>query len=249
MVEIISVHLPKTAGSTFRQILIQVYGSEQVFCDYFLDGFTEKFESRPVTHALELISPQHRVIHGHFPASKYKEYFPEAKWIIWLRNPLGRLISYYWFQKGIAPTDDSSLVRHIQETQMNIFEFAELPAIKYWSAPSIISGMKLSDFYFVGIQDFFKEDMEDLKKKLGWSQMEVPVLNENPYPKYQNHLQEMLDDSKLMNNLEHILSADMELYQEALNLREKRRGESKAASVNQHKLELSKKESSLEQIQ
>ncbi|WP_150111603.1 FkbM family methyltransferase [Oscillatoria nigro-viridis] len=249
MVEIISVHLPKTAGSTFRQILIQVYGSEQVFCDYFLDGFTEKVESRPVTHALEWISPQHRVIHGHFPVSKYKEYFPEAKWIIWLRNPILKLISYYFFQKGIPATDDSPLIRHIQETQMDIFEFAELPAIKYWSAPSIISGMKLSDFYFVGIQDFFKEDMEDLKKKLGWSEMEVSVFNENPYPKYQNLLQEMLDDSKLMNNLEHILSADMELYQEALNLREKRRGESKAASVNQHKLELSKKESSLEQIQ
>src|SRR4028119_376684 len=52
-----------------------------------------------------------------------------------------------------------------------------------------------------------------------------------------------------MNDLEHILIDDMELYQEGLNLREeKRREESKAASVNQHKLELSKKESGLEQI-
>ncbi len=249
MVEIISVHLPKTAGSTFRQVLVQVYGSEQVFCDYFLDGFTERVESKSVNHALELISPQHRVIHGHFPVSKYKEYFPDAKWIIWLRNPVLKLISYYFFEKGIAATDNSPLVRHIQETQMNILEFAELTAIKYWSAPSIISEMKLSDFYFVGIQDFFKEDMEDLKRKLGWPEIEVPVFNENPYPEYQKHLQEMLDDSNLMNDLEHILSAELELYQEALNLRKKRREESKAISVNQHKLELSKREYWLEQIQ
>lgn len=52
-----------------------------------------------------------------------------------------------------------------------------------------------------------------------------------------------------MKDLEHILIDDMELYQEELNLREeKRREESQAASVNQHKLELSKKEFWLEQI-
>jgi hypothetical protein len=90
-VEIISVHVHKTAGGTFGRILKQVYGEMQVFGDYQQQ---EKLEN-----TLDRLSdqPQARVIHGHFPARKYKEYFPSAKRVIWLRNPIIQFIYGYFF--------------------------------------------------------------------------------------------------------------------------------------------------------
>lgn len=53
--ELISVYLPKTAGSTFKEILLQVYGTNQVILDY-----------KPNWHNVLNTPPEARVIHGHF---------------------------------------------------------------------------------------------------------------------------------------------------------------------------------------
>ncbi|MEG3889934.1 sulfotransferase family 2 domain-containing protein [Microcoleus sp. Z1_A1] len=92
-IEIISVHVHKTAGGTFGRALKQVYGELQVFSDY--QG--ENLES---SLAKLFVQPQVKVIHGHFAARKYKGYFSSAKRIIWLRNPIIQFISGYFFWKS-----------------------------------------------------------------------------------------------------------------------------------------------------
>jgi hypothetical protein len=65
--QIISVHIPKTAGTTFGQILAQVYGDAQVLFDNpQIDRIGE----------LSIIEPHIRAIHGHFPVGKYAGHFP-----------------------------------------------------------------------------------------------------------------------------------------------------------------------------
>ncbi|MCT7975653.1 hypothetical protein [Laspinema olomoucense] len=64
-IEIISIHLPKTAGSTFGRIILQqIYSPEQIYYDY---------ESLPVKVKViqEKIPSPTKVIHGHFAAIKY----------------------------------------------------------------------------------------------------------------------------------------------------------------------------------
>ncbi len=91
-VEIISVHVPKTAGTTFKKVLQQIYTDQEIFFDYPHRG--------PLHNKmLAKDSANVRVIHGHFPANKYELKFPKARKIIWLRNPIIRLISHYFLEK------------------------------------------------------------------------------------------------------------------------------------------------------
>lgn len=87
--------------------------------------------------------------------------------------------------------------------------------------------MKLKDFYFVGIQDFFAEDLEELKTRLSWPDVKISKENNNLYSDYQKIKEEILSDNGILEKVYSLNSKDTELYQEALRLREKRRREAK----------------------
>ena len=98
-VEIISVHLPKTAGSSFRKVLQQVYTKEGVFVD--------EYPNHSLKTTREIWENQNRkikVIHGHFPLNKYARSFTNARKIIWLRNPVKRLISHFFYKTNSRKT-------------------------------------------------------------------------------------------------------------------------------------------------
>ena len=209
-VEIISVHVPKTAGTTFSQLLTGIYGSEAVFMDN---------ENLPESQIKPSDLPPHiKAIHGHFHLDKYKGHFYNAKKVIWLRNPVFRLISNYFFWR----TQEVGIPNNMDV--MGILEFAELPGIRNIVA-DFIGENQLSDFYFVGIQEFFESDLEDIIRMMEWSKFSVSVNNKNTFPEYDNQFKKILDDSEIVKKLAQSNSLDMELYQEALNLRAKRRNE------------------------
>ncbi|MCX7414721.1 MAG: hypothetical protein NTW36_14940 [Planctomycetia bacterium] len=56
-IEIVSVHVPKTAGMSFRRVLDAVYGEDAVFADNG-EYMGNSLADMPLT-------PQHRIIHGH----------------------------------------------------------------------------------------------------------------------------------------------------------------------------------------
>jgi hypothetical protein len=214
MTELISVHLPKTAGTAFRHVLIDVYGLDAVLEDYPPDRIYQL--TTPV-------SPKIRVIHGHFAPNKYDR-FSQAKKIVWLRHPIFRLISEYFFAKTI---NDRKNAIHAQllEKNLNILEFARIPAMTNFLSQKL-EGMKPEQFDFVGIQEFYREDLADLQQLMGWRDFQPTVKNSNRYPEYYQCLQAILNDSSLMNALAQVNQQDMELYATALSLRAKRRQES-----------------------
>lgn len=215
MTDLISIHIPKTAGTAFRHVLLEVYGYAGVLEDYPPDRI----------HQLKQpIKPQIKVIHGHFAADKYQPLFPQAQKIVWLRHPLFRLISEYFFAKTI---NDRANAIHAQllEKNLGILEFAQIPQMQNFLAQKI-AGVKLEEFDFVGIQEFYSEDLAELKQILGWQNFQPTVKNSNQYPAYYQCLQEILGDRTLINALAKINQEDMELYNRALRLRAKRRNES-----------------------
>ena len=185
-VEIISVHIPKTAGSAFTRVLLKVYGPEGVFLDYPYDkNYQRQFMKKRDANV--------KVIHGHFRVGKYKHKFPDSKRIIWLREPVNFLISYYCFVKVYRRTEFYNL---LQNKNLSFLEFTEIP-----KAQNIMSfymkNMKLKDFYFVGIQDFFTEDLEELKTRLSWPDVIISKENNNPYSDYQRIKEEILSDNAI----------------------------------------------------
>ncbi|WP_293143973.1 methyltransferase domain-containing protein, partial [Okeania sp. SIO3I5] len=203
-VELICVHVPKAAGTAFRQVLLQVYGTQGVLTDK-----TNMFEDNmPAT-----IHWQTKVIEGHFRAGKYDKLFPDARRIIWLREPIHRLISDYCF-------------RHISNSKKDYLNKGGL--LKFAESNSnlmayCVNGKSLDYFDFVGITEYFAEDLLDLKNIFAWSDYEVIYQNRNPYPEYVEFQKEVLSDEKLMADLAAINSEDMKLYAAALKLRGKGR--------------------------
>lgn len=222
--ELISVHVPKTAGTAFRRVLEQVYGFESVIVDYpgeHRKRFNNQWEGR---------KSKIKVIHGHFGVEKYEKFFPKAKKIAWIRHPIHRLISHYffWLNQPLDKIENSSQ-RLLVENQISLLEFAKLPDIKNITS-RFLNRQKITDFYFVGIQDFFQEDLIDLKEKLGWDSFNSEYTNKNTYSKYEENLQKILSDQKLIHQLEEINSQDIELYNAALKAREERINNKKKSS-------------------
>lgn len=243
-VEIISVHVHKTAGATFGRALKQVYGEMQVFSDYQ--------EEKVETNLARLsVQPQVKVIHGHFAARKYKGCFSSAKRIIWLRNPIIQFISGYYFWKSQPQKEVFFNEEHKYMVENNIclLEFAEMRAKNFINplADFYCRDVDLTDFYFVGVQEFFQDDLAELKQLLGWPDFKMEVFNQNKYPNYREHLQKALADKNTLKKLTEITSKDMEIYQAALDLRAKRKGLS--SSFQQYDIALSASRQKLSQVQ
>jgi len=209
-VEIISVHVPTTLGTTFSQILSAVYGNEAVFMD---NENVPKSQIKPSD-----FPPNIKAIHGHFHLDKYNGYFPNAKRVIWLRNPVIRLISNYFFWRA----QEAGVPRNMDV--LGIVEFAELPGVQN-IVGNYIGKNQLSDFYFVGIQEFLESDLEELKMMMEWSELSFPISNLNTLPENEEQFRKILDDGEIVKKLAQSNNLDMELYQEALDLRGKRRNE------------------------
>jgi hypothetical protein len=133
---IISIHIPKTGGTTFLEIL-KAITEEVLYLDYGNQIFSpdavyrrgqkvqEPFES--ITD-LELL-PGRSVIHGHFHVGKYLGKFPEASYITWLRDPIERVVSHYFFWQRAADKHAfmaDPLCNKVISEKMSLMEFAEL---------------------------------------------------------------------------------------------------------------------------
>ena len=208
-IEIIFVHVPKTAGTAMRKILLNIYGQDRIVLDY---------QKQPVEEILTKIngSPNFKVISGHFKVDKYQNLFPNAKRIVWLREPIKRLISQYNFWqrtvkgKGFMP---------ITKEKQKLMAFAKVP-INRNSMYRYIEN--INDFWFFGIQEFFAEDLNELRNKLGWSQQEIPHSNKHKSKHYKQLVKSVMEDSELKQRLINLNKKDVELYQRALSLREQR---------------------------
>ena len=218
-VELISVHLPKTAGSTFGKVILpQVYPPSQILYDY---------DDLPINTLISQgqLTTETRVIHGHFPAKKYREYYPNAKIVIWLRNPILLLISAYYFWMTLNPDEIFNKdYRYVVENKLDFADFVKQPFTHNIISSYFTKGMKLTDFYFVGIQEFFREDLNDIKNNLGWPPFKVQSSNRNSYDNYKDQVMDTLNNQSLVKNIVAFNSGDMELYKEALSLRVQRKG-------------------------
>lgn len=85
----LSYHIPKTAGSSLRNSFETAFKCTQVFGAYSNSGAKE------LTNGLPVWTPSKcKVIHGHFkPQQSHLATFPNARRIVWVRDPIERIYS------------------------------------------------------------------------------------------------------------------------------------------------------------
>lgn len=120
----ISVHIPKTAGTSLAHVLD--HGTDRkIFYDYRSDYTNVRFspaEKRQFMAAMPFVRNTFRFIHGHFYLQKYAELMPDAKSMACFREPIARIISQY-NHVAMEQNEASAAYRRIKEG-MDIVDFA-----------------------------------------------------------------------------------------------------------------------------
>ena len=222
--ELISVHVPKTAGVTFRTLLRTVYGTSGLSLDYgdrALDPLSTFQADPPLwreksTRQAAALSPATRVIHGHFAGSKYDAHFPEARKIVWLRDPVARLISHYHYWRGLPPSPHSLHQRLLNEN-LSLLEFARLDGMRNILAHVFLRDCRLEDFAFVGVQEHFAADLKALATLLGWP-VGLAIGDENRNSSAEYRTAKLGDDER--EEIAALNAEDIALYNRALTGRQ-----------------------------
>lgn len=165
MVELISIHIAKTGGQSFYEILKNEYGDKLDIRSKRSDYFPGKNYENP----LILRIPDHVcILHGHLHYKHIAEIHRKhhSKIIAWLREPVDRVISNYYYMIGrVNEIGDE----HPQYAKRNhsLVEYA------HDSVPNkmtkCLKGIDLEELFFFGFQESFDEDVKVLGKLLNWN--------------------------------------------------------------------------------
>lgn len=171
-VEWISHHIPKTAGSSLRKSLDKAYGKEAVYGVYRLSGANE------ITRGQNIWIPKEtKVIHGHFAThANQATYFPNAKRLAWVRDPIDRAWSLLGRLLDIKDRDPLYSQLKAKYIDKGITDKAEL--FECWLKDTELKrplndykryfrAVDIADFNFIGSMHSMDQDLARLSELLG----------------------------------------------------------------------------------
>lgn len=190
--KIIFLHIPKTAGTSLRQIVEQEYQPENCLFLYY------PVYDEVTMEEIHLQLPKVKVLYGHLTFGIHELLNITGKYVAFLRHPIDRVISFY---KYSACDLDSSYYTSIQnglslvdmlQQEVTIQTNNHMTRIlaNYWQEDRLEDVQLvdraleniLNNFYYVGLLERFNESIEQLGKKLNWkTSYEIPYVNANTY--------------------------------------------------------------------
>lgn len=166
------VHIPKTAGTSFRESAKKRWGERKVWSDY---GNT-RHSSDPVRLLIHeqrdyfafqnaMQAKRVRMLSGHAPVRYYRRIFPAANIITFLRDPIDRTISHYY----------TACSR--QGFNGNFEAFCNIP--EHQNVQSrYLEQMPVEALGFVGLTERYSEGLEIFNKSFA---QKLSVLSLNQY--------------------------------------------------------------------
>lgn len=160
---IVSIHIPKTAGTAFADVLSRNYGSAVGFL--YGPGHPKTHPvlrnlSRTVTEdqLRHIEDAGIRVVHGHFSARRFLDVVPDPKnYWVWVRDPIERVVSEYFFNKD-RDDADNPLARKLRERNLSLTSYAKRKRAANLQFRSI-RPLDIDDFGFVGVTEFYDESL------------------------------------------------------------------------------------------
>lgn len=218
------LHIPKTAGTTIYSMIQSRYQKSQVLIlpDQRLKEYLNKTSPEDFQ--------QYRFCRQHFSYDYYL-YFPrKLLYMTMLRNPVDRVISFYRHIKRVKTHElhdeitrkNISLGDFIQgyaKNATNNLQVKMLLGSKYFQGqPSTddllnIAKLRLKEFAFFGLQEFFDESIKLLGYTFHWGNMEYKSLNIAPKNKTEQTVSDDIYELILKRN-----ALDYALYRYAESL-------------------------------
>lgn len=221
---LISVHLPKTAGTSFRSSL-ESHFSERLLLDYEDRPINQTTISRNCNVLKASVLNRYRrseyaCIHGHFMPLKYRWINNRElnKYVVWLRDPIERLAShYYYWLRDYNPSQAGRFRRRVVEESWSLEQFCFSGEMRniyskcFWGFP-------VTRFDFVGIVENYALDLNYFSTHVLQAELQLREQNTNPRKTEDRYI----TDDHLRSRLEHFHDDDMRLYRAALVASNKR---------------------------
>lgn len=214
-VELISIHIPKTAGTSFIHSLKKQYGYKKV-------ARLDSNDNRTIINKIPLdkayVYKNTAVIHGHFTIDLLHDQFDiptNMPIITWLRDPVERVISnYFYLYKRLDEEllEEKKGLNILSKMRRSLLEYAQ-DERNCNRMSKFLKGIELEDFFYIGIVENYNHDIQELGRKLNWTNLEIVEHN-----KTGSGLKSVIDQ-KTKNLIKSYNKKDQELYEKAIALR------------------------------
>lgn len=170
---VVSVHIPKTGGTSFSSILSAVY-QQNLWVNYDQQWSRADIRKGDIPYHVECV-------HGHFEYDAFDTVFSDISKITWTRDPIERTLSLYQYILK-NPDINNKTTFYVYEKQLLLEEFIELPWVQNQSM-NYLKDSQPYDFHFVGFLDTFQKSLEKCAEVLNWAfTPEMAWVNKNNNP-------------------------------------------------------------------
>lgn len=216
---IISLHVPKTGGETFKAALEEAFGP-RMLADYGdMVGFVSEDilqhrqkRAQTMLQQRDEIERNHDIVHGHFIADKYAGLFRSAQYAGFFRHPMQQAISFYKYLRRV-PLRKNLTIREAQDPGLSFVEFLERETVTN-SQAELIGSVPLKTFAMVGLAEEFDRSVALFNATFGCKVTIERSMNVDPETQGQGHT--LTPEEKRAVRL--YREADFEVYKEARGL-------------------------------
>jgi hypothetical protein len=161
---IVSIHVTKTAGTSFGAALKREFGARFMHDDEDWAGYrSPEADARRAANAARMrarraeLLEKFDVIHGHFVPEKFAGLFPSTDFVAFFRDPFQQAVSHYEFLRRL-PDIDHPVVREFRAARMTLQDFIAWDAV---SDPQtqLIGGFAPEDFAMIGLTGEFERSI------------------------------------------------------------------------------------------
>lgn len=201
---LVSVHIPKTGGVTFRRSVLEPAFGDRLLLDYadrpLAHETSERNASAQAFVPDDALLRRYDCVHGHFLAAKYANAPGRCEFAVWLRHPVQRVVSRFFFaqREGRGRIAAMTLRAFCREDH-----FHNLYAKYLWNFP-------IDRFDFVGITEDYASSVAVFRRRFGIASVADTPSNVNPH----KEVAQDYDVAPAMRELiERANARDMEIYE------------------------------------
>ena len=188
----IHLHIPKTGGTTLRDIIQRQYQSEKILMIPKLEESENILKEVSTSQINQL-----KLIQGHLKYGIHNHFHRSVKYFAIIRDPINRVLSTYYY---VLSQKNNPQNLSTSNNQMTIYDYVQSgvnpflingqtqlisgktgnidnPIIKSEELFSLAKENIANDFLFLGITEMFDETILILKNMLGWHMPYYSIAN------------------------------------------------------------------------